>query len=280
MNAQDFVLTLLSAAGVSGLLTAVLTWLARNWISERLKQSIQHEYDQKLAFFSAQLRVQTETDLTALRAAIEREADKLRFATSSVGETQKAAIERKLDAIDILWSSVLAARENIPAVMSFIDILTVDEYKTSKDHPHFKALIGEVSNEKLVAMFMDNVGSKERIRPYIGEYLWALLSTYQALILRVALLLHWGKDDAEKLNWHRDSAVQQTLKVSLTQAELAAFENVKIGKIGWLQGTFEKKMLTAMQVIISGEHFAEEALAQAQRMEEKVRALKLENSGA
>lgn len=274
MTAQEFALAILSAAGVSGVLTAGVLWFGRTWLSERLKQSIQHEYDQKLAALNAQLRSETESSLTTLRASIEREAEKLRFATSSVGATQKAAIERKLAAIETLWGSVLAARENVPAVMGFIDILTVDEYKASKDHPQFKKLIGDVSPQKLEAMYKDNVGSKERIRPYVGEYLWALLSTYQSLILRTALLLQWGQNDTEKLNWHRDGGTQQLLKASLNDNEIAAFEKVTIGKIGWLQGTYERKILAAMQVVISGEHFAEEALAQALRMEEKVRTLK------
>jgi hypothetical protein len=40
------------SGGIGG---AVLTWLLRNWISERIKQSIQHEYAQKLATHKAEL---------------------------------------------------------------------------------------------------------------------------------------------------------------------------------------------------------------------------------
>ena len=34
---------------------AILVWLFRNWISERLKQSIQHEYSQELETYKAEL---------------------------------------------------------------------------------------------------------------------------------------------------------------------------------------------------------------------------------
>ena len=271
---QEFVLTLIASAGFSSLLSVAGIWLARTWISERIHRSIQHEYDQKLAAFNAELRAESDKQAAILQASIEREADKLRFATSTIGETQKVAIERRLVGIETLWGSVLAARENVPAVMGFIDILTVDEYKTSKDRPHFKQLMGDLSVEKMAKMFKDNVGSIERVRPYVGEYLWALLGTYQALILRTALLLHWGKEDSEKLNWHQDSGIQQLLKTSLTPQELEAFEAVRIGKIGWLQRTYEQKMLAAMQLIVSGEQFGDEALKQAHQMEEKVQRLK------
>lgn len=274
MDLATFLLTLITSAGASILLSAALLWLARSWISERLHRSIQHEYDQKLALLNASLKAEAEKNAALLKATMERESDRLRFATASIGETQKAAIERRLDGLDTLWAAMLAARDNIPPVMSFIDILTVEEYRSQKDHPDFRKLAGEVSPEKLAAMFKDNVGSRERIRPYVGEYLWALVSTYQALILRVALLLHWGQKDEEKLSWHKDSGIQQLLRSSLSPTEFSDFDGVKIGKVGWLQRLYEQKVLAAMQVVISGQVFGEEALQQAQRMEEKVQAYK------
>ena len=157
--------------------------------------------------------------------------------------------------------------------MGFIDILTIDEYSSMKDHPHFRAMVGEVSSEKLVAMYKDNVGSRERVRPYVGEYTWALVSTYQSIILRTALLVQMGQEDSKKLNWHLDSGINQLLQSALTTEEMAGFEATHIGKVGWIQRKFESKILTAMQVVISGEQFGDEALRQAQRMEQKVQEL-------
>ena len=93
---QKFVLSLLSAAGVSAALSGVVLWLARNWISERLKNSIKHEYELKLSTVNAELRMQADLQTAQLKASIEKEAEKIRFATSSIGESQKAAIARKL----------------------------------------------------------------------------------------------------------------------------------------------------------------------------------------
>lgn len=271
---SEFVLTLIASTSASSVLAGVLIWLTRTWLSERLHQSIRHEYNEKLESLKARLSAEADKNTAMLRASIEKESERLRFATASISQTQKAAIERKLDALDTLWDAVLAARENVPAVMGFIDILTVDEYRSSKDHPHFQALVGELSPDRLVTMFKDNVGSRERVRPYVGEYLWALITTYQAVVLRVALLLHWGVEDEKKLDWHLDHGIQQLLQASLTNSERAEFDQVQIGKVGWLQRNFEHKILAAMQVIISGQHFGDEALQQAQRMEEKVQELK------
>lgn len=271
---QSFVVTIISSAGVSTLLAAAVVWLARSWIGERLRSSIKHEYDLKLSALNAELRLQGDMHAAMLRASIEKEAEKLRFATTSLGEAQKAAIERKLYGVDVLWQGVLAARENVPPIMGFIDILTVDEYQNSRNHPTFKALTGDLSQEKIMKLAKDAYGSLERVRPYVGEYLWALFATYQALTIRVVFLIHLGRDDAAKLNWHQDSGIRQLLSSSLTTEEVTQFDSVPIGKIGWLQRTYELKMLNAMKKVISGEEFGEEALRQAQKMEEQVQMAK------
>ena len=275
---EKFILSLLSAAGVSAALSGVVVWLARNWISERLKNSIQHEYDIKLAATNAELSMKADLHTTQLKASIEKEAEKIRFATSSIGESQKAAIARKLDAIDAMWAGVLSARENVPVVMGFIDILTVEEYMSMGDHPHFKQMVGELSPEKLAKMFKDNVGSLERVRPYVGEYLWAIFSTYQALITRIVLLIQMGEKDPKKLNWHKDNGIMQLLYSSLSVEEVAQFEATSIGKVGWLQRNYEAKILSAMQKVITGQEFGDEALKQAQEMEEKIQQLKRDDA--
>jgi hypothetical protein len=74
---QTFVLTLLSSAGVSVALSGAVIWWARNWIAERLKSSIQHEYDAKLATLTAQLANKNETQLALLRADVDRHAERI-----------------------------------------------------------------------------------------------------------------------------------------------------------------------------------------------------------
>ncbi|SHG95842.1 hypothetical protein SAMN04488068_1982 [Hydrocarboniphaga daqingensis] len=274
MDLSGFVLTVLTSTAISGALAAALVFLSRTWLSERIQQSIRHEYSEKLAHLNAQLRAESEKNVLLLKTSVEAEAERLRFATSTIGHSQRIAIEKRLAALDTLWDGVLATRQNIPTVMTFIDILTVDEYVTMKDHPNFKAMVGELSPEKMAAMFNDNVGSRERIRPYVGEYTWALVTTYQAVILRIAFLVQMGREDTKKLNWHLDSGIQQLLRSALTASDLSAFEATKIGKVGWIQRTFESKVLAAIDIVISGQTFGEEALRQAQNMESKVQDLK------
>lgn len=76
------------AGGVGG---AALVWLSKNWISERLKQSIEHEYSQKLETHKAQLQ----TDMQAVLH--ERQLYQLR--TSLFFDHQRETFNSILDKI-------------------------------------------------------------------------------------------------------------------------------------------------------------------------------------
>jgi hypothetical protein len=52
---NNIFITILSSAAISTFLVGGLTWLLRNWISERLKSAIKFEYDQKLKTFAEDL---------------------------------------------------------------------------------------------------------------------------------------------------------------------------------------------------------------------------------
>ncbi|MBI4002111.1 MAG: hypothetical protein HY348_10040 [Nitrospira defluvii] len=79
----------------SGLSGAVLVWLLRNWISERLKQSIQHEYSEKLEIHKAQIKI--ELDFRIEKIKHEYELNKLR--TSLFFDHQREAFNALLEAI-------------------------------------------------------------------------------------------------------------------------------------------------------------------------------------
>ncbi|NLN57980.1 MAG: hypothetical protein GX151_08610 [Gammaproteobacteria bacterium] len=79
---METILNIISG-GIGG---AILVWLFRNWISERLKQSIQHEYSQKLENHKAELnsKVQSvlyEQQLHQLRTSLFFDHQRVAFAS-------------------------------------------------------------------------------------------------------------------------------------------------------------------------------------------------------
>lgn len=264
---RDLIISVLASLVASGALVTVMIWLSKEWISIRLRTSIQHEYDQKLESLKAQLQAQNDVALVELRAALERQASLLATAHASFSEGQKAAMERKLQAVDELWRRILHLRSTLPPILGFIDLLTVDEYGRIKDHQTFRTLSEGWSMERITTLVDRDV---EQVRPYVGEYTWAVFHSYQAVMLRIVFLLYLGRDDAAKLEWHKDSGTRQLIQAVLTPDELQEFDTTQFGKITWLQRRFESKVLVASQKLISGEEFGAEALEQARLIQHKV----------
>jgi hypothetical protein len=266
-----FVLTVISSAGTSLLLSGAGIWLARSWITERLRASIKYEYDQQLATINSELKLRVDTQLASAKADVDRQAEKLRIASTSFSEVQKAAIARKLDSVDTLWSGLLKIREITPPAMSFMDILTPAEFSTARNNQNFRRMSSELDFQKVSEISIESRGTLERIRPYIGEYAWALFATYHIIVSRIMFLIHHGSEDTEKLNWHNDLSIRRLLSSGLGQEGLDQFDNVPIGRVTWIREQFEVKILTAMERLITGKEFSTAALSQAQLMEEQIR---------
>ena len=266
---MELISNIITSSAVSGL----LIWLSREWISARIKGSIQHEYDQKLEAHKARLKAENEFSLLEIRTALEREAALHAAAYASFSEGQKAAMERKLKAFDRLWEKLLQFRNSLPPVLMIMDCMSVEEYKEAKQHQDFQQLTGELSIEKIKNIFSDKQGSVEKVRPYVGGYMWAIFFSYQTIMIRILVELYFGLDDAEKVEWYKDSVVRQLIKSILTTIELQEFDGLTFGKLKWLQNSLESKILSTSRKVISGETFGTESLEQARLIQERAALL-------
>jgi hypothetical protein len=241
MEFLKFIFESVKSAVAGGILIAALACLFRSWIAERLKNAIRHEYDR---------------DIEAYRAA-------LASAYSATAEGQKAAIDARFKAFDRIWKAVLALRNNVGFITTFLDILTVDEYKDIKDHKDFTRMVGELDENKLQRMSPDS--QIEETRPYVGEVVWSLFFAYQAINIRIVFLA-WSAvyTDEEKIYWYRDDGTLSLLRLALTKAEMDKFESLKIGKIAYFRKVIEGKLLASWRNLLSGAEFGEEALVHAQ----------------
>lgn len=269
----DSIVNVLVSAASGAAASGLLMWLFKEWLSTRLKASIQHEYDRKLETYKAQLKTEQDLAILDIKTALAREAAFHAAAHASFAEGQKASMERKLSAIDKLWSCIPQFRASLPPVLMVMDVMTVDEYKGAKDHPQFKALGGEVSPEKIATLAPKSI---EEVRPYVGEYMWAVFYCYQTILIRILVLLQLGRTDAEKIEWYKDGGTRQVIAAVLTPAEMEEFDQAEFAKIAWLQRRLESKLLAAARKIISGENFGAEALEQAKQIQERIAQLSAE----
>jgi hypothetical protein len=96
-----------------GLAGALLVWLLRGWISERLQQSIRHEYSQKLENHKAELNtriqgIQHDYELQQLRTSLFFDHQRNAFASilEKISEVNQTWIDKEVDQYDGLTGPV------------------------------------------------------------------------------------------------------------------------------------------------------------------------------
>ena len=67
---MDSLVTILSSVTFSAAVSSMLVWLLQNWISERLKNAIKHEYDTRLESHKAQLKASLDIELETYKAQL------------------------------------------------------------------------------------------------------------------------------------------------------------------------------------------------------------------
>jgi hypothetical protein len=90
---------IITSATVSGL----LIWLMREWISERLKNAIKHEYDQKLETHKAQLKAQSDVEIEKLRSQLTITATEHEVRFSSLHEKRAKIIAETYALLKLLF---------------------------------------------------------------------------------------------------------------------------------------------------------------------------------
>lgn len=122
--------TVLSSAGVSALLTSALVFLTKNWLSERIRSSIQSEYDQKLESHKASLKSQNDTALEEFKA-------KLQLASSERNIRLTRVFEDTVETIACTYAKLLALHDAV------LDYTSVVEWESMGTKESRRVKVGE-----------------------------------------------------------------------------------------------------------------------------------------
>ena len=239
---------MLSSVAASGL----LLYLTKTWLGERIKKSIEHEYL---------------VALERLRADNAQYQSVQAVAMTSFSASRHAAIERRLDCIERLWSAIMRLKAITPTAVTIADSLVASEYEEFCKNPKLVEVLQYVSLHEMTEE-MKSLSDVEVCRLYIGETLYLLFFIYRAITGRLVFLFEQGRKNGELLPWYRDSGVRQLLTSVVTQEELRAFDNLRVGQLVWVQSLLESKILQHANRIVSGEESADFGFVQAQRIAE------------
>ena len=268
---MSFVETIWSALISTGLLAGLAVVLGillkdtfRGWLLARIRSGIQFDFDSELETHKAKLALQTEEGKLRLSNDLEVHRAFIDTVRLSFSEGQRSSMERKLIAVEKIWDEVLQLRKLTLSKMALVDALKENE--TQRFRELMKSDLGssflqknsaEENKERLQKLSSD----LERVQPFVGQYLWSLLECYRTIHMRVFIVLEMFGDDASKaLGWSTDEGTYGIVAAALDERELEYFNQMQFGKFTWLIGKLESKMLAELRHIVSGQHFAQDAL--------------------
>lgn len=263
---NDTILSIVSSLTFSGALTVALVFLARNWISHRLKVAMDHEYAEKLETFKARLKAEHDIALEKIKASNAQNQAVKAAATASLTTTHAAAQEKRLHALETFWKATVQIRAKSPPVLTFLDILLPEEYDHLLTNPKMAPAVERLTVENLADNFGLASVDVDEARLYAGEYLFALFWAYRASIGRIAFEVMQGRKKGTIEDWATDSGIRQLMGDVLSTQEVEEFDELKIGRINWLRNAIEGKMLSHSAKIISGEASAAFGLEQARKI--------------
>lgn len=70
MNVSDILTQLISSIGVAAITASGIIFITKTWMSERIKNSIKSEYDQKLETHKAELKAKSDVEIERLRSQL------------------------------------------------------------------------------------------------------------------------------------------------------------------------------------------------------------------
>lgn len=236
-----------ASGGIGGGLVA---FLLKSWFQERLKTSIKHEYDVKLA---------------AIRADIEKESNLITSLQEGYRRKNDLAHEAILKSIESLWSGIIQLRKRKPTLLTLVDVLLEDEFGKSFGEKELKSF-GDITDEEIQHALSDSLNGMDENRLYTGEYLWSLFFAYRQLIGRISILVKEGREKKNVPIWWQDRICKQVISSLTTEEELQEFTSLKISKIDWLLSHIEEKYLNAANKVITGEASIDMDIELAQRI--------------
>ena len=242
----------LVSSGFTGAISAgMVIWLLRNWFLTRLTASIKHEYDEKLACVTEELK-----RISSAQAGIQ----------SAFAQSHIVAQQKRLEAINDVWASFLHARNNQPFLLNLIEISHPSEYGKLFAAEKLKKFVEDLSPEGAAKFMRDKDSSIEIARPFVGEYLWSLVYAYEAVCTRITLLLWQYRSKGSGEVWFEDEITLQVIHSVTNDTEFQQFKSLEFGKISWFRNLIERKFLAAASRIINGEASTDIALQEGQRI--------------
>jgi hypothetical protein len=272
-STYQFVLTLLGSAAVSAAVTAGLVWFAKEWIGQKVKSAIQHEYDEKLETLRATLAANAEVSIEKIRTDNAKLLAAQSVAAGAFTAAHAAAHERRLHAVETIWRAVGQLKEDMPLAVGMLPLLGEDALAQLKKNPQAKQAVSALTLEATVQWFKPALAQAVSARPFVSDYLYQLFHAYYVLPVRMAVLIRLGVDNDSMPPWQHDEQIQSVAKSVLSPEDMISFNETGIGLMLFMLKV-EPMMVSEARKVISGDLASEAAIAASKKIQDALAATK------
>lgn len=218
-------------------LLALVAFLARNLVIERLKNAIKHEYDSKITKLKADLESK-QKDIDAIRNGT----------LSNMSQRQGLLYKRQLQAVEKLWDAVLALSPAKAMSMTLITINYENALEAAANDEKARQMFETLSPIDIADIPRDGA---LRERPFLSPLAWAYYAAYEAIVIHAAIKMHLLKKGLNTKEIIQSEHVEKLIRVALPSFS----EYVdQYGPDGFhhLLELLESKILESMDLMLDG----------------------------
>jgi hypothetical protein len=256
------ILEVLASGALSAALVAFLLLLARTWLLESLTTSVRHRYEVDLAKIRNELDQATQAKIEEMRQANSRALAIQAAAVSLQTSTSIEAHGRSLQGIQLLWADMVRLRGLSPTFLGILDMIPDQGLGEVSRTPAFMELL--LKDDPKTALESIFKAECEEVRPFVGEYLFALFAAYRNVITFAGAALYRGALERDFKPWFGE--IKPLLAQALTPGELSVIESARLFRIGLIKQNLETKFLTTASQILSGEMAVSGSFDQARKI--------------
>jgi len=220
------------------ILLAVIIFSLKNYLVNKIKFSVKHDFDEKIENLKASL-LHKESQIEFIRSSV----------LQSLNSRDAVLIGRKVEAVEIIWDCVIKL-ESLKLVCSIVSVLKFDNaLKESALNTKFRDVVATLGVED---NYTEDFRLARKQRPFISEYAWALFHAYETILIqsriKYIMLKNGVQDGSDYIDWDKAASI---IKLALPEHE-NFIEESKTDKLHYLLDVLERKLLVELRISLEG----------------------------
>lgn len=233
--------------GMTLITTGISTWLGKI-MSDKLNTKWKNEKD---------------VELSKLKDTLSKNQTLLNASMTMISQGFQVSYERRLQAVEVVWESILKMREYFSPLNFFFSIFLPSEYNDVSLSE--KGMLANFDINESVSLISELNKTVEKYRPFLGEEIWSLFFTYNAIMGRIIFLYFQQKNKRDIKHWSNDINVVNLFKNAIGD-KINTINLKDINSLNIIISILEQEILILINRITNGEKASEINLEHAQKL--------------